>query len=329
MDHPQPWIEVDTAVGAPDASSSRWVMATAVDVNFFDAFGADIVAGRGFTTADVQSGSRAVIVNEYFVTELFRERNAIGRRVRYTSRYGEREATGRPQGTGASMREAGEWHEIVGVVRDPGMDTGKDVFFSGRGPGVYHPLTRDAMGSAGAYSVRLAFHVRGDAASYAPRLRDVAHAVHPALRLYDVLPLDGPVDRANQAQRLMSRFFASVTALVAVIALLISVAGTYSVMSFTVSRQTREIGIRIALGADRRRIITGVFSRAMMQIGTGIIAGAVIWFYVIVDVLGGGDRIGLLLVAAAVLALVGTVACGVPVRRALHIEPAEALRESA
>jgi ABC-type antimicrobial peptide transport system permease subunit len=116
------------------------------------------------------------------------------------------------------------------------------------------------------------------------------------------------------------------TALVALIALLISVAGTYSVLSFTVARQTREIGIRIALGADRRRIIAGVFSRAMVQIGTGVVLGAVLWFYVIVHQLGGGGRIGLLLATAGILLLVGLIACGLPVRRALRIEHRSAER---
>ena len=119
----------------------------------------------------------------------------------------------------------------------------------------------------------MAFHVRGDAASLAPVVRQLAQAVHPALRVYDVLPLDGPIDRASQLQRRVGRFFSWATAVVAFIALLISVAGIYSVLSFTVARQTREIGIRIALGADERRIIAGVFSRAMVQIGAGIVLG--------------------------------------------------------
>ena len=131
----------------------------------------------------------------------------------------------------------------------------------------------------------------------------------------------------GRAQRLLARVLASVTGLVGLIALLISTAGVYSVMSFTVSRQTREIGIRIALGADWRRIITGVFSQAMVQIGIGILVGVLVWFYVLVYQLGGADQIGLLLTAAAVLMLVGLVGCGVPVSRALRIEPTEALRD--
>lgn len=174
--------------------------------------------------------------------------------------------------------------------------------------------------------MRMAFHARGDAAALGSKVRQLAQAVHPALRVYDVLTLDGPVDRISQSQRRVGRFLSWLTALVAFIALLISVAGTYSVMAFTVARQTREIGIRIALGADRRRIIGGVFSRAMVQICAGVIVGTATWFYVIVYLLGGGDRIGLLALTAVGLAVVGLLACGLPVSRALRIEPTEALR---
>jgi predicted permease len=326
MNHPQPAIDVESVDGLAGVSGEI-VMPSSVSVDYFDALGAEIVAGRAFNAGDLRSDVRVVVVNEDLVKELLQGRNAIGRRVRYSTRYSERAATGQPRGLSRPvMLERGPWYEIVGVVKHLGMDTTRDAFASGSGPGIYHPLTRDAMGAEGSYSVRMAFHVRGDAASFAPQLRELAHAVDPALRLYDVLSLDGPLDRASQSQRIMGRFFSSVTALVALIALLISVAGTYSIMSFTVSRQTREIGIRIALGADRRRIIAGVFSRAIVQIAVGIVIGAVLWFYVIVYQLGGGDRAGLLMTTAAVMMLVGLVACGVPVNRALRIEPTEALR---
>jgi predicted permease len=327
MDHPQPWAEVDSAADAPFVPG-RWVMSSSVEPGYFDAFGAKIVAGRGFSAADRASDPGVVVVNEYFVTEMLGGRNAVGRRVRYSTHYSEQEATGHPTGlTAAEMREPGPWYEIVGVVSNLGMDTGKEPFFPGYGPGIYHPLAPDALGAGGAYSERIAFHVQGDAEAFAPRLREIAQTVHPSLRLYDVLSLDGPVDKANRSQRVMTRVFGSLTAFVAWIALLIAAAGTYSVMSFTVARQTREIGIRIALGADRRRIITGVFSRAMLQIGIGLVVGAAVWFYVSVYQWGGASDVGLLLGTAVVLMGVGMVACGVPVRRALRIEPMEALRD--
>lgn len=328
MSHPDPAVQVEAGGGAP-VSFGDWAMASSVAVDYFDAFGAPIRAGRGFNTSDLRADARVVVVNEHFVDEILEGRNPVGRRMRYQTRAGERAATGQPvQLSRAEAREPGQWYEIVGVVQNLGMDTTKDAFFPGEGPGVYHPLTCAAMEAAGTYSVRMAFHVRGSAEAYAPKVRELAHAIHPGLRVYDALALDQPVDRVSRAQRRLGRFFSWMTALVASIALLISVAGTYSLMAFTVSRQTREIGIRIALGADSRRIIAGAFSRTMVQFAVGIVLGAVTWFFVVVRLLGGGDRIGLVVLTAIALMVVALAACGLPVRRALRIEPTEALRNA-
>ena len=307
MDHAQRYIEVEATEGIE--SDAAFVMSSSVDTDFFKAFDARFIAGRAFNNSDIQDAAHSVIVNEDFAASMFKGRSALGRRVRFYH------------------DEDGPWFEIVGVVRNLGMDTDIDPFHSGTGPGVYFPLTPARLGSRGHYETRIAFHTRGDAASFAPALRDVARAAHADLRLYDVLPLDRPIDRNNRNQRVYTRVFTTITAFFAVVALVISMAGIYSVMAFTVSRQTREIGIRIALGANRSRIVRGVFSRAMVQIGIGLVIGTATWFYVIVGVLGGGDRIGLFISVAAVLAAVGTVACGVPIRRALRVEPIVALRE--
>jgi predicted permease len=318
MDHPTPWMEVEGS-GRPEGD---WVMATSVDDGFFEAFGAKLVAGRGFIAGDLDSGARVVVVNDHFVEQMLGGRNAVGRRVRYTSRFGEREAIGRPRGLPRSrMREPGEWYEVVGVVSGLGMDTNKDPFFPGEGPGVYHPLDLEALRSGGAWDVRTALHVRGGASAFAPRLRSIAQGVSAELRVNEVLPLDQPVDRVNRIERVVARFFSWGTAAVALIALLISVAGTYSVMAFTVARQTRAIGIRVALGATRSRIVREVFGRAMIPVAVGLGLGAVVWIWL------AREHAGLLLTSAGALIVVGALACGVPIRRALGIEPTEALRE--
>lgn len=329
MDHVQPRIDVDGGESVPGGATEQRVNTTSVDVDFFDALGAEIVAGRGFDSGDVGFYPGVVVVNEIFVQRILNGRNAIGRRVRYTTRSGQRGATGRPQDvTGPFELEPGPWYEIVGVVSNLGMSTRKGPFASGQAAGMYHPLQREALGSGGSFSVRMAFHVRGDAASFAPELRKVAHAVDPDLRLYDVLALGGAVDQSTRNHEFLNKFFSSVTSLLTLIAILISTAGTYSLMSFTVSRRTREIAIMAALGADRRRVITVVFSRAMAQIGTGILVGGSISVYVFARVFGP-QPIGLrlFLMTAAVLMLVGLVACAVPMRRALRIEATEALKE--
>ena len=327
MSHPEQWVYVPAEGEAPGAAEEL-ATATSVDLGFFDAFDAGLVAGRGFNSGDMHPGSKAVVVNEHFVREVLQGRSAIGRRLQYSNRYNERAATGGPQGLSRrAMLQPGSWFEIVGVVKNIGTDTTTDAFTSGDGPGVYHPLTREAMGAAEAFGVRIAFHVRGDPAASAAALRETAHAVAPSMRLSDVLPMDRALDKGSRNQRRVGRVMSTITALVAFVALVISVAGTYSVMSFTVSRQTRDIGIRIALGADRRRIVGEVFSRAMTQIAVGVVLGMLLWFYVLVVELGSRNAHWLLASSVAVLVLVGLVACGLPVRRALRIEPTEALRD--
>jgi ABC-type antimicrobial peptide transport system permease subunit len=94
-------------------------------------------------------------------------------------------------------------------------------------------------------------------------------------------------------------------------------------MSFTVTRRTREIGIRTALGASQSRIVAGIFSRAFLQISLGLIAGSGL-----AALLGLGSlrQVLLLLAADGVMLLVGLTACALPLRRALRIDPTEALR---
>lgn len=326
MNHPQPVVELDTVDGQRGAGSI--VMPSSVDASFFDAFGAEILAGRGFNSADLEPGPGVVVVNEHFVAEQLQGQNAIGRRIRYSSLAGQRYAIGLPHYLPRDqVLDLSDWYEIVGVVRDPGMDTSSDPFWPGWGPGIYHPLADDAMGWRGSYSVRVALHLRGNASASAGMLRAAAQSVNPDFRLYDVLPLDRPVDNGNRFQALVTRVFAGLTGVLGFVALLISAAGVYSIMSFTVSCQTREIAIRIALGANRRRILAEVFARALFQIVVGILAGTSLWSYLIVFQLDGADQVGLLISAAAVLLLIGLVACGVPVRRALRIQPARLLSQ--
>jgi ABC-type antimicrobial peptide transport system permease subunit len=122
------------------------------------------------------------------------------------------------------------------------------------------------------------------------------------------------------------------------VALLLSLAGLYAVMSFTVARRTREIGVRVALGGSRQRILMAVFRRPLIQMGLGVLAGIAViavmtaWFPY-TDGPGAGDAEGLTLGAitmqlgyAAVMFGVCMLACVVPTRRALNVEPTTALR---
>jgi ABC-type antimicrobial peptide transport system permease subunit len=149
--------------------------------------------------------------------------------------------------------------------------------------------------------------------------------VDPALRLHELKPLDRvPDDEAR-----FYGFLFQITVLVAGITLVLSLACVYSVMAFTVSRRTREIGIRVAMGAVPRQIIPVILRRPLRQVMLGVLAGAVLTWVLSTGTLGGGVwvRTALLTAGYSVLMLgVCLLACIVPTRRVLQVEPTEALR---
>ena len=166
--------------------------------------------------------------------------------------------------------------------------------------------------------VSVAVRVR-DPEAFGARLRAVAAAVDPTIRVTDVQPLA----RIGGGEAQASWALTSVAWLVSSIVLLLSATGIHSLMSFTVAQRTREIGIRAALGASPRRIVGGIFSRAFLQIGLGVLAGSGL---AALTGLGSTRGVLLLLAADAVMLVAGLAACAVPLRRALRIEPTEALR---
>jgi putative ABC transport system permease protein len=297
-------VEVEGVAGP---TPQERVQTGSVDPRLFDALGAPILAGRGLSPADVESGA-AVVVNEEFVRVVLGGRSAVGRRVRYV----DPEEDDDP----AARAEPGPWLEIVGVVRQLGMTIDPDLDHAA---GIYHPLAPGA-----AFPLHVAVRVTGAPEAFAPRLRALAVGVDPDLRLYEV----GPMDQVQRDLLMTYTFWVGVAALAACIVLLLSTTGIYSLMSFTVARRTREIGIRIALGADRRRIVSGIFSRAFTQVGLGIAIGAGL----LVLAAGGIQSVGEAGVIAAIVGVMTGVcmlACIVPTRRALRVEPTEAMRADA
>ena len=173
----------------------------------------------------------------------------------------------------------------------------------------------------------LAIHVRGtDPTTFAAQLRAITASVDQGMFLRRVKPLDDVLWGTHLPLRLM----AGALAAVALSVLILSSAGLYALMSVIVTRRRREIGIRMALGADRRRVLTGIFSRAALQIGAGIALGITI--AAIVVRLGGGEMRGfnasLVLPAVALFMLaVGVIASFGPARRGLAIQPSAVLKE--
>jgi ABC-type antimicrobial peptide transport system permease subunit len=172
-------------------------------------------------------------------------------------------------------------------------------------------------------------HARTDPQSLGPTLRRIAGDVSPTLRLHDILPLD----HAVSGDARFWRVFANVFMLGSAIVLFLSLAGIYSVTSFTVSRRTREIGVRVALGASAPHVIADIFRGPLLQVATGVVAGCGLLAVVAFARSGSGvamARQAALLLAYGIAVMgVCVLACIGPALRALRVDPVEALREDA
>jgi putative ABC transport system permease protein len=271
-------------------------------------FEVPVIAGRGFTAADVRPDANAVIVDDTFTRSL--GGNVVGRRVRYTSSRGD-------------QVDVSPWFEIVGVV--PAFAGNFTPAAPGAPPA--RPRVFHAVEPGGERASTMVLRLGGSpSAQLTPKLRQMAATVDPGLRLESV---EGVVEGWNNGQR-FTRLVATAIVVVMTSVLLLSAAGIYAMMSFTVARRRREIGIRAALGADARRILAGIFRRAATQLAAGVAVGLTL--AATLDWLGGGTLTGgntllLLPSVVGVMTVVGLAATVVPARRGLSVQPVEALRE--
>jgi predicted permease len=299
---------------ADGAAAKAPVLRNAVDVRLFEVFGVRLLAGRGFVDTDGRDGGTAVIVNRAFVDHVLRGGNPLGRRVRAIRRD--------PR---SGELEPGPWREIVGVVPEFTVQYAWDPSRPGlyyAEPTIYEPMALDEASDG----LWLAVHVRGaGAARLAIRLHEIASRVDPALQLRDVMTDAGFQRDARRATLAVALGILAVTLSV----LLLSAAGISAMMAFTVARRRRETGIRAALGADPRRLLTGIFAGAARQLGGGALAGLMVAL-ALDRALGGGPLSGkgilLVPIVAALFVGIGLLATWGPARRGLSIQPTEALR---
>ncbi len=295
----------------------------AVDPSYFEVLDAPVRAGRGFTTADAVPGTRVAIVDQGFVDQILQGRNAVGQQVRfrYPGPPSRRWGPGNPEDPAGP----GDWYEVIGVVRELGAGAPTQP---GRAAGFYIPGTPDSFDQ-----IHMMVHVRGgDPMTLAPQVRDVAAAVDPSLRLVGV-------QRAHEANNdilWVMTLWLRITVVLSSVALVLSLAGIYAVLSFTVARRTREIGVRVALGASRRRVVVATFRRPLMQVALGVVVGTGIIFTAATlfhntEFPGSESDLtlqGMAMIIGYGLVMLGVcmLGCVVPTRRALNIEPTVALR---
>ena len=300
-------------VSLPDKPSN--VPETArIDPSYFSVLQAP-VTGRAFTTGDLAPNARVAIVDQGFVEHVMGGRNPIGHYVRISPGY-------EPDSNAAQL----PLHEIVGLVKDLGMT---NPVQRDRPIGVYLPLVPGSEGQ-----VNMIVHGRGDPLAIAPRVRELATAVDPALRVEKMIRIDQIASPLLWFLGLWVKIIVGLTA----VALLLSLSGIYAVLSYTVARRTREIGVRVALGASARRVVSSIFKRPLTQVTIGVFAGIVLIGVAAIflqqtqefaSMKGRGFMIGeiaLLLGYAVFMLGVCMTACIVPTLRALRVQPTEALR---
>jgi ABC-type antimicrobial peptide transport system permease subunit len=276
-----------------------------VTPGFFRTFGASLITGRDFTAHDDHNSQPVAIVNQSFVARFFPGTDGLGRRFA--------ERTGRDSLTA--------WRTIVGVVPDMRME-GIDI--EEEAPwGYYVPLAqRDPR------FVSMAVQVVGtDPLSITPAVREIVAALNPNQPVYDVLDMQGVI----RDETWFYYVFGTLFIVFGAAALFMATVGLYGVLSFSVSRRTREMGIRMALGASARDVIRLILRQGGGQILVGLTVGLVM-------ALGLTRVIGILMfettpqdppvfaLVILVIAGVGMLASLVPARRATRANPTAALR---
>jgi predicted permease len=297
--------------GAPRPSVTFMV----VGGRYFDTLGVRMLRGRALTATDRGDVETPAVVNQRFVAQHFPAEDPIGRRVRIWHPPGQLSG---PEWAGGPP----EWATIVGVApnirqRDP-ADQQLDAF----DPILYVPFASNPQ-----TFTTVLVRSTADASVAAAQLREVIGALDPDLPLFDV----ETVDQALAENRWPIRVFGSMFAIFAVVAMVLAVVGLYGVTAYSVSQRTREIGVRVALGAQAQQVWWLVTRRASIQIGIGLVlglGGAIAAGRVLQGSLirvSGTDPVTLAAVPA-MLVLVGLGASLIPARRAMQLDPVAALR---
>lgn len=272
-----------------------------VTPDYFSAMGIPVKRGRAFVAQDTRPTAGVVIVNEAFEKHHFPGESAVGKRIH-------------PLGSSEGV----PWLTIVGVV--------SDVRQSGLAgevlPEVYSPVLDDA-GSALSFVIRVA----GDPAHHLAAVRSAVAAVEPNLPLYQVMTMEQRLASTTTSQRLNTALLGSFAA----VALLLAIVGIYGVMSYAVTQRRREIGVRMALGAEASDvlglIIHGGLRLTLLGVAIGL-AGAFALTRFLSNQLYSvtvTDPVTFLSVALA-LTGVALLACWIPARRAARVDPMVALR---
>ena len=267
---------------------------------FFETMGIPVLRGRGFTDHDGPTGPKAAILNETAARQLFPDGEVLGRRI------------------GESFEKSGEF-EVVGIVRDT-------KYASVRDPGP--PTMYRCVWQTTSRNLHVVLRTTGEPLPMSHTVRAAMRDIDPTLPVQEFTSQSEQISQRFAQERLFARAYAAFGAL----AVLLASIGLFGLMSYNVARRTGEIGVRLALGAQRRAVIGMVMSESARLVALGMILGlgAVLWagrfIQTVVYGVSPGDPLtigGAMALIAGVTALAG----GVPAWRASNVNPIEALRQ--
>jgi predicted permease len=280
----------------------RVASVVSIHPNFFDTIGLPLKRGRVFTSSDVRNSPAVAIVNETLAKSLAPDGNPIGQFY-----------------AGSPNPRPGQQVEIVGVVADAKVNSLRDE----PPPMFYRPIQQVAFPSR-----TVVIRTSGDPAALLPAIRDAVRQVDPDL---PIRGLSTKMERIEGSYLMNERVFAFASSFFAVLALLIVNIGLFGLMSYSVARRTSEIGIRIALGAERKAVLKTVLLEAISIVVIGIAIGIAVVLAatrLIAGLLFGLATYDPLSIGAGALLMltVSTIAAYWPARRASRVDPMIALR---
>jgi putative ABC transport system permease protein len=273
-----------------------------VSPDFFDTLGIPFVSGRTFLDSEATRDSSAVIVSEKIAARFWPGQDPIGKRVKF-----------------GDVNSNVPWLSIVGVVRDVkyrSLDPNANA-----DPDIYQPFADS--------NSQIAFAIRTSVppSSVIAPVRAAIRAVEPAIAIYGVAPMDDQVRRQSSS----SRFITWVMGVFAGIALWLCALGIYGVMSYVVTQRTREIGIRLALGAQPREVLAAIVTGGARLMVIGVVLGGIAAAMLrraassqLFDVPLTDPAAAL---AVMLFGLVGLAACVIPGVRATRLDPVRALHQ--
>jgi predicted permease len=287
-------IAVDGYQPAPDEQPT--VEYNEVGPDYFLTLGIPVVSGREFTRGDDEKAALVAVVNETMVARYWRGKDPIGERLQVKDR----------------------WMRVVGIAKDSKYESVREL----AKPFFYVPLRQN-------FSVGAALNIRTPLlpGTMAAALTREVRALDPGLALYEVITLQEQVDRSTSAQLVA----VTLVGVLGGLALLLAAIGLYGVMSCAVSESTRELGLRMALGADASNLLRLVLSRGLALTAGGVALGVVVSFgltRLLGNLLYQVSPRDPLAFGSAVVVMMSTAvaACFLPAWRATRTDPACALR---